>query len=95
MWPDFAEQTRVSNGHPRRSQEYNPGSCSNSRKPMKLSLRHEMRHDSPALQAEQFCFPKQTCEELRFAGLNSRESPQTLSQDEKNTDVTSGKQNNS
>ena len=52
-----------------------------------------MRPDSPALHAEQFHVPKQKCKEPRFAWWNSIESPRTLSQDEKNSDVTSGKQN--
>ena len=43
--------------------------------------------------AEQLRFPNQTHKEPQFASLNSRKSPTTLSQDEKNTDVTSGTQN--
>ena len=73
--------------------EYTPGSCRNSRKPMRLPPRHEMRPNSPALHAEQLRFPNQTHKEPRFAWLNSRKSPTTLSQDEKKTDVTSGTQN--
>ena len=75
------------------TRKYTPGSCRNSRKPMRLPPRREMRPNSPALQAEEFCFPNQTRKEPRFAWLNSRESPRTLSQDEKNTDVTPGTQN--
>ena len=39
----------------------------NSRKPMRLPPRHEMRPDSPALHAEQLRFPNQTHKEPRFA----------------------------
>ena len=55
---------------------------------MGLPRCHEMSSDSPALHAEQLHFPNETHREPRFALLNSRESPTTLSQDEKNTDVT-------
>ena len=78
---------------PAGTREYTPGSCRNSRKPMSLSPRREMRPDSPALCPEQLRFPNQTCKEPRFAWLNSLESPTTLSQDKKNTDVTPGMQN--
>ena len=91
--PDFKEQTRVSNGHPRCNSWIYPNSCRNSRKPMRLSPRCEMRPDSPALCPEQLLCPNQTRKEPRFAWLNSRESPTTLSQDEKNTAVTPGMQN--
>ena len=74
--------------------EYNPGSCRNSRKSMRLPPRREMRPDSQAMHVEQLHFSNQTGKETRFASLNSRESPRTLSQDE-NTDVTSGTQNSS
>ena len=80
-------------GIPVVTRDYTPGACRNSRKPMRLPPRHEMRTDSPALHAEQLRFPNQTHKEPRFACLNSRESTTTLSQDEKNTDVTSGTQN--
>ena len=80
-------------GIPVVTREYTPGACRNSRKPMRLPRRHEMRPDSPALYAEQLRFPNQTHKEPRFALLNSRESPTRLSQDEENTDVTSGTQN--
>ena len=62
---------------------------------MRLPPRGEMRPVSPALCAEQFCTPNQTCKEPQFAWWNSRESPRTLSQDEKITDVTSGWQKSS
>ena len=75
------------------TREYTPGSCRNSRKSMRLSTHREMRPDSPELCPEQLRFPNQTHKEPRFAWLNSRESPTTLSQDEKNTDVTPGMQN--
>ena len=75
------------------TREYNPGSCRTSWKPMKLSPPCEMRPDSPALCPEQLRFRYQTRKEPQFAWLNSRESPTTLLQDEKNTDVTSGMQN--
>ena len=91
--PDFNEQTRVSNGHPRCTREYTPGSCHNSRKPMRRSPPCEMRSDSPALCPGHLRFPNQTRKVPRFAWLNSREYPTTLSQDEKNTDVNPGMQN--
>ena len=91
--PEFNEQTRVSNGHPRCYSRIYPRSFRNSRKPMRLSPRREMRPDSPALCPEQLRFPNQTRKEPRFAWLNSRESPTTLSQDQKNTDVPPGMQN--
>ena len=80
-------------GTPVVTRECTPRACRNSRKPMRLPTRHEMRPDSPALHAEQLCFPNQTHKEPRFAWLDSRKSPTTLSQDEKNTDVSSGTQN--
>ena len=80
-------------GIPDVTREYNPRACRNSRKPMRLPPRNEMRPDSPALHAEQLRFPNQTHKYPLFAWLNSRESPTRLSQDEKNTDVTSGTQN--
>ena len=75
--------------------EYTPGSCRNSRNPMRHPPRREMRLDSPALHAEQSRIPIQTCKEPRFSLSNTRESPRTLSQDEMNTDVTSGIENSS
>ena len=47
--------------------EYNPGSCRNSTKHMRLPPRRERRTDSPALGAEQFRVPSQTCKEPQFA----------------------------
>ena len=49
------------------TREYTPGSCRNSRKPMRLPLHREMRLDSPALRAEQFRVPNQTRKEPVFA----------------------------
>ena len=77
------------------TREYTPGFCHNSIKPKRLRPHHEMRPDSLALHAEQFRVPNQTCKEPRFASWNTRESPGTLSQDKKNTDVSSGEQNSS
>ena len=79
-------------GIPVVTREYTPRACRNSRKPMSLPPRQEMRPVSPALHAEQLRFPNQTHKEPRFVWLKSRESPTTLSQDAKNTDVTSGTQ---
>ena len=75
--------------------EYTPGYFRNLRRPLRLPPHREMRPVSPALCVEQLRFSNQTCKEPRFAQLNSRESPTTLSQDEKNTDVTSETQNSS
>ena len=75
--------------------EYTPGSCRNSRKPIRLPPRWELRPCSPALHAEQFRFPNQTRKEPWFAWLNSREIKRTLSQDAKNTDVTTRIKNSS
>ena len=80
---------------PTETQEYNPGSCHNSRKPMRLPPHRDMRPDSPALSAGQFGVPNQTFKDPRFASRNSRESPRTLSEDEKSTDVASGTQKSS
>ena len=80
-------------GIPVLTREYTPRACRNSRKPMRLPTLHEMRPDSTALHAEQLRFPNQTHKDPRFAWLNSRESPTRLSQDEKNTDGTSGTKN--
>ena len=60
---------------------------------MRLPPRRKMRPNSPALHAKGFRFPNQTPKEPRFPWWNCRESPRTLSQDEKNIDVTSGMQN--
>ena len=80
-------------GSPVVTREYTPRTFRNSRKPMRLPPRHEMRIDSPALHEDQLRFPNQTHKDPRFAWLNSRESPTRLSQAKKNTDVTSGTQN--
>ena len=77
------------------TREYTPGSCCNSRKPLRLPARSEMRPDSPALPAEQFRVPNETRKEPRFACCYSTESPRTLSEDEKNYGVTSGMQSSS
>ena len=85
--------TRVSNCHPDVTREYAPGACRNSRKLMRLPPRCKMRPDSPAFHAEEFHFPKQTRKEPRIPWRNWRVSPRTLSQQEKDTDVTSRMQN--
>ena len=54
------------------TREYTPRACRNSRIPMRLPPRHEMRPDSPALHAGQLRFPNQTHKEPRFAWLNSK-----------------------
>ena len=77
------------------TREHTPCSRRNSRKTMRLAARREMRFDSPALHAVQSRVPNKTCKEPQFAQWNTRESPRTLSQDEKNADVTSGMQNSS
>ena len=75
------------------SREYTPGACHNSRKLMRLPPRRKMRPDSPALWAEEFHIPNQTRKEPWCPWWNSRESPRTLTQDEKKTVVTSRMQN--
>ena len=75
------------------TREYTPGACRHSRKLMKLTPRRKMRPDSPKFRAEEFCVPNQRRKEPGFSWWNWRESPRTLSQQEKNTDVTSGMQN--
>ena len=75
------------------TREYAPGACRNWRKLMRLILVPKIRPDSPALHAEEFLVPNQTHKEPPFPWWNSRESPGTLSQDKKNTAVTSGMQN--
>ena len=77
------------------TREYTPGSCHNSRNPMTHTARRELRLDFPALGAEQFRVTNQTRKEPQCAGWNTRESPRPLSQDERNTAVTSGIQNSS
>ena len=49
----------------------------------------EIKPDSPALVPEQFRVPNQTRKEPQCASWNTRESPRPLSQDERNTAVTS------
>ena len=75
--------------------EYSPGFCRNSRNPMRHPPRWEMRPESPALGAEQFRVANQTRMEPQCARWNTRESSRPLSQDERNTAVTSGMQNSS
>ena len=75
------------------TREYTPGACWNSRKLMRLHTHHKMRPDSPELHAEEFHVPNKTRKEPRFPWWNTRETPRTLSQDEKNTTVTSKMQN--
>ena len=77
------------------TREYSPGSCRNSRNPMRHPPRQDMRLDSPALPADQNRIPNQTRKEPRFSYWNTRESPRTLSQYEMNTEVTSGMQKSS
>ena len=77
------------------TREHTPGSCRDSRNPTRHPPRREMRFDSPALHAVQSRVPNKTCKEPQFAQWNTRESPRTLSQNEKNADVTSGMQNSS
>ena len=49
------------------TRDYTPGYCRNSRKPMGLHTRCEMRPDSHALGAEEFRVPNQTRKEPGFA----------------------------
>ena len=81
--------------NPAVTREYTPGSCRNSRNPMRHPPRREMRLESPALGAEQFHVPNQTSKEPQCTGWNTSESPRQLSQDDRNTVVTSGMQNSS
>ena len=74
------------------SWEYTPGSCGNSRNPIRHIPWWEMRPESPALDAEQFRFPNQTHKEPQCAWSSTRESTRSLSQDERNTAVISGMQ---
>ena len=74
--------------------EYTPGSCRNSRNPMRHPTWREMRPQSPALCADKFRVPNQTRKELNVLG-GTPESPRPLSQDERNTAVTTGMQNSS
>ena len=77
------------------TREYTPGSCRNSRNPISYPPRRELRPESPSLGAEQFRVPNQTRKGPQCARWNTRDSPRKLSQDERNTAVTSGMQNKS
>ena len=77
------------------TREYIPGSYCNSRNPMRHHLRLKMRAESPALGAEEFRVTNQTHKDPQCARWNTRESPRPLSQDERNTAVTSEIQNSS
>ena len=52
---------------PTATREYTPGSCRNSKNPMRHLPRREMRPESPALGVEQFRVPNQTRKEPKFA----------------------------
>ena len=77
------------------TREYTPGSCRNSRNPMRHPPQQEIWPESPALGTEQFRVPNQTGKEPQCASWNTRESPRPVSQEENNTAVTSGMQNTS
>ena len=77
------------------TREYTTGSCCNSRNPMRHTPRWKLRLKSPPWGAEQFRVTKETQKEPQCAEWNTRESPRKLSQDERNTAVTSGMQNSS
>ena len=77
------------------TRKYTPGSCCNKRNPMRHPPWREIRPESPALGAEKFRVPNQTRKEPQAACWITRESPRKLSQDERNTAVTSGMQNSS
>ena len=77
------------------TREYTPGSCCNSRNPMRHPPCWELRPESPALGAEQFRVANQTRKEPQCSSWNNRESKRKLSQDDRNTAVTSGIQNSS
>ena len=53
--------------------EYTPGSCRNSKNPMRDPPHQEMRLNSPAWCAEQSLVPNQTRKETRFSWWNNRE----------------------
>ena len=74
---------------------YTPNSCRNWKNPMRQPPWREMRPKSTAFAAEQFHVPNQTRKEPQCASWNTRECPRPLSQDERNTAVTSGMQNSS
>ena len=77
------------------TRDYTPGPCRNSRNPMRHRPQRESRPEFPALGAEQFRVPNQTRKKPQCARWITRESPRPLSQDERNTAVTSGMQNSS
>ena len=77
------------------TREYTPGSCHNSRNPMRHPSYREMRPKSPVLRSQQFRVPHQTRKKPQCAGWNTRACPKPLSQDESNTAVTSGMQTSS
>ena len=72
---------------------YTPGACRHSRKLMRLPPHGQMWPDSPDFRAEEIHDPNQRWKEPRFPWWTRRESARILSQQEKNTDVTSGMQN--
>ena len=65
------------------TREYTPGSCGNSRKPIRHPPHREMRPDSRALRAEQFRVPKH----VRILDLldGTPESPQQCCQETRRT----------
>ena len=65
---------------PAKTRDYTPVSFRKMRKSMRLPLQQEMRHNSPALHAQQFHVPNKTRKEPWFAWSNSRESTRTTSQ---------------
>ena len=77
------------------TRDYTPGSSCNSRSPMRHLTRRELRPESSALGAEQFHVHNHTRKEPQCALWYTRESPRKLSQDERNTAITSGMQNSS
>ena len=87
------KETEAEGDNPCRNSRIYPRCLPQLEKTNETSPSPQMRPNSPALHAEQLRFPNQTHKDSRFAWLNSRESPTGLSQDEKNTDVTSGTHN--
>ena len=81
--------------NPAVTREYTHSSCCSTRNPMRHPPWREMRAKTPALGAEQFRVSNQTPKEPQGACWNTRDSPRPLSQDERNTAVTSGIQNSS
>ena len=74
--------------------EYTPGSCCNSRNPMSHPLQRELRTESLHCLQSYSVFPIKHVRCLNVLD-GTRESPRKLSQDERNTAVTSGMQNSS